>query len=127
MCANAARGKAAAGTMGAVTTPDSGDESPREAVARGAAEAYAELADVAADPELPDRARELAQTLGGLFADMGAEVIGQDIRVAEQEQHTADLEAIFLGDDMSILAEVLKRRLTREQLADLIVRFDRTS
>lgn len=104
-----------------MTTPDSGDESPREAVARGAAEAYAELSDVAADPELPERAREIAQTLGSLFADMGAEVIGQDIRVAEQEQHTADLEAIFLGD-MSTLAEVLKRRLTREQLADLIVR-----
>jgi hypothetical protein len=107
-----------------VTTPDSGAESPREAVARGAAEAYAELADVAADPELPDRAREFAKTLGSLFADMGAEVIGQDIRVAEQEQHTADLEAIFLGDDMSVLAGVLKRRLTREQLASLIVTLD---
>ena len=104
-----------------MTTPDSGDESPREAVARGAAEAYAELADVAADPELPERAREFAKTLGGLFADMGAEVIGQDIRVAEQEKHTADLEEIFLGDDMSVLAGVLRRRLTREQLADLIV------
>jgi hypothetical protein len=40
-----------------VTTPDSGAKSPREAVARGAAEAYAELAEVAAAPELPDRAR----------------------------------------------------------------------
>jgi hypothetical protein len=120
-------GRAITGTIGAVTTPDSGAESPREAVARGAAEAYAELAEVAADPELPDRARELAQTLGSLFADMGAEVIGQEIRAAEQEQHTAELEAIFLGDDMSVLAGVLKRRLTREQLADLIVRLDSPS
>jgi hypothetical protein len=107
-----------------VTTPDSGAESPREAAARGVAEAYAELADVAADPELPDRAREFAKTLGSLFVDMGAEVIGQDMRVAEQEQHTADLEAIFLGDDVSVLAGVLKRRLTRDQLADLIVKLD---
>ena len=120
-------GRAITGTIGAVTTPDSGAESPREAVARGAAEAYAELTKVAADPELPGRARELAQTLGGLFADMGAEVIGQDIRVAEQEQHTADLEEIFLGDDMSALAKVLRLRLTRQQLADLIVRLDISS
>lgn len=42
---------------------------------------------------------------------MGAGVIGQDIQVAEQEQRTADLEAILIGDDMAILADTLSRRL----------------
>lgn len=110
--------------MGAVTTPDGADESPRDAVARNATETYAEFASYADDPELPERTREFAQASPASTPTWAPGVVGQDIRMAEQEQHTADLEAILIGDDMIALAAALKPRLTPEQLADLIVGLD---
>lgn len=107
-----------------VTTLGSDDESPREEMAANAAEAYAELTAYADSPEAPERARQIMRRLASLLADQAAEAAHMDIRLAREEQATADIEALLYGDDTSVIVAALKGRLTREKLADLIVRLD---
>jgi hypothetical protein len=105
-----------------VSTPGAGRESPREELARLDTESYAKFSQLAADPELSAADQEAALLIRDLLASISAASAEADVRITEQEQRTADLAAILLGDDIGVLAAALRRRLTAAQIADLIVR-----
>lgn len=102
---------------------DSSD-SPREALAREGAEAYAEFSAWADDPQVPERARQAARRLADILATQTAYIARLDLNMAEQERVTTDLEAILYGEDMSAVAASLRRRLSGEQRASLLARLD---
>jgi len=132
MCAKDARKRTAAATIETVTTPDrSGRGTPSEELAREAAEAHAYLAQAAADPRLPRRERTIFRAAGdmspvnaaaGIRAEDSLAGIRAEDSLAGIREKYSEMSAILFGDDMAKLAAVLRKRLTREQLADLIVK-----
>jgi hypothetical protein len=110
--------------MGAVTTPDSDRPGPAEALARDAAEAVADLAGAPAGPRLPRRERVAFSADGDMSAVNAAAAIRAEDSIAGIREKYSEMSAILYGDDMAKLAAVLRKRLSREQLADLIVKLD---
>lgn len=111
------------GTIDVVTTPDHDSPAPAEALAHEAAEARADLAQ-AADPRLPRRERRIFRAAGDMSPDIAAAAIRTEDSIAGIREKYSEMSAILFGDDMAKLAAVLRKRLTREQLADLIVKLD---
>lgn len=107
-----------------MTTPDHDGPTPAEALARKAAEAHADLAEAAADPRLPHRERRIFATVGDMSLDSAAAAIRTEDSLAGIREKYSEMSAILFGDDMARLAAVLRKRLSREQLADLIVNLD---
>ena len=125
MCANDARERTAAVTIDIVMTPDSsGRSSPAEEFARGAAEVHADLVEAAADPRLPRRERKIFGAIGEMSLDSAAAAIRTEDILAGIREKYSEMSAILFSDDMASLAAVLRKRLSREQLADLIVKLD---
>jgi hypothetical protein len=107
-----------------MTMPDSGSQPAREDLARLGAESYARFTELAEDPDVSATDREAALLIRDMLASISAASAEADSRITEQEQRTADLEAVLLGGDVGLLAAALRRRLSPEQIADLIVRLD---
>jgi hypothetical protein len=107
-----------------MSTSGSGSESPGEELARLGAESYARFTELAEDPDMSAADREAALLIRDMLAGISAASAETDIRIAEQEQRTADLAAILLGDDIGLLATALRRRLSPGQIADLIGRLN---
>lgn len=112
------------GTIDVVTTPDHNGPAPAEALARDAAEARADLAQAAADPRLPRRKRGAFRAGGDMSPEIAAAAIRAEDSLAGIREKYSEMSAILFGEDMAKLAAVLRKRLTRDQLADLIVKLD---
>lgn len=112
------------GTIDVVTTPDHDSPAPAQALAREAAEAHADPAQAAADPRLPRRERRIVRAAGDMSPDIAAAAIRTEDSLAGVREKYSEMSAILFGDDMAKLAAVLRKRLSREQLADLIVKLD---
>jgi hypothetical protein len=100
------------GTIDVVTTPDH----------NGAT--HADPAGAAAGPRLPRRERRAFSADGDMSPYSAAAAIRAEDSLAGIREKYSEMSAILFGDDMADLAAVLRKRLTREQLADLIIKLD---
>ena len=91
--------------------PESGD--PREQLAKEAADAHAELTRQA-ESLPPDRARAILR-VRDFMTSFAAYYAAMDRRLADQEQITD----LFLGQDVALLAALLRKRFTQEQRTEL--------
>jgi hypothetical protein len=112
------------GTIDVVTAPDHDGPAPAEAAAGQAAEAHAGPAHAPAGPGLPRRERGAFSADGDLSPVTAAAGIRAEDSLAGIREKYSEMSAILFGDDMASLAAVLRKRLSSEQLADLIVRLD---
>lgn len=103
-----------------MTTPDSDSPNPAEALARHAAEAHADPAG----PRLPRREHRAFSADGDMSPVSAAADIRAEDSLAGIREKYSEMSAILFGDDMASLATVLRKRLSREQLADLILKLE---
>lgn len=103
--------------MDAMSTAEPAGDDPREQLAREAAAAYEELTRQA-EALPPDRAQAILR-VRDFVAGFAAYYTAMDRRLGDQEQITD----LFLGQDLPLLATLLRNRLTtaqRRELAGLI-------
>jgi len=112
------------GTIDVVTAPDHNGPAPAEILARDAAETRAGLAAAPAGPGLPRRERGAFSADGDMSPVSAAAAIRAEDSLAGIREKYSEMSAILFSDDMASLAAVLRKRLSREQLADLIVKLD---
>jgi hypothetical protein len=96
-----------------MTTDEPQDETPREQLAKEAAEAYTELTQQADDLP-PERAQAILR-VRDFMTSFAAYYAAMDRRLVDQEQITD----LFMGHDVALLAELLCTRLTAEQRGEL--------
>jgi hypothetical protein len=107
-----------------VTASHESGAAPAEAGARDAAEARAGLAGAPAGPPLPRRQRGAFSADGDMSPINAAAAIRAEDSLAGIREKYSEMSAMLFDDDMAKLAAVLRKRLTREQLADLIVKLN---
>jgi hypothetical protein len=112
------------GTIDVVTAPDHNGPAPAEALARDAADAHVDPAGALAGPRLPRRERGAFSADDDMSPDIAAAAIRAEDSLAGIREKYSEMSAILYGEDMAKLAAVLRKRLTRDQLADLIVKLD---
>lgn len=69
-----------------MTTSGHDGETPRETLARQAAEGYAELIELADAPDTPDHMRGQLRAIADAIADDSADAIRKDIALTEEEK-----------------------------------------
>lgn len=100
------------------------DETPAQQLARQVAEAHPGLTEAAADPSLPAAARKIFGQIGEMSVDAAVASVRTERSLKRAAEQYDTMAAVLFSEDMTVLAAILRNRLSPGQLADLIVKLD---